>query len=45
MATSISLNKITSQKGLSIGEAAKRIADLGWNPSYVQEAATFPKYP
>src|SRR6185436_16784291 len=28
--------------GISVGEATKKIADLGWNPSYVQEAMTFP---
>ncbi|WP_442581346.1 aromatic/alkene/methane monooxygenase hydroxylase/oxygenase subunit alpha [Mesorhizobium sp. ASY16-5R] len=40
--TSLTLNKITSQRGISVGEATKKIADLGWNPSYVQEAMTFP---
>ena len=38
----LTLNKITSQRGISVGEATKKISDLGWNPSYVQEAATFP---
>src|SRR3984893_4383737 len=42
MTASLTLNKITSQKGISIAEAAKRIADLGWQPSYVQEAMKFP---
>lgn len=42
MPDGMNLNKITSQKGMSIGEAARRVADLGWNPSYVQEAMTFP---
>jgi propane monooxygenase large subunit len=42
MASTLTLNKIKSQKGLSITEAAKRIADLGWNPTYVEEAMTFP---
>jgi propane monooxygenase large subunit len=42
MAASLTLNKITAQKGISIGEAANRVADLGWTPSYVQEAMTFP---
>ena len=42
MTASLTLNKITSQKGISIGEAANRVADLGWTPSYVQEAMTFP---
>ncbi|WP_157971059.1 TCP-1/cpn60 chaperonin family protein [Pseudogemmobacter bohemicus] len=40
--TQLTLNKITAQRGISVGEATKRISDLGWNPSYVQEAATFP---
>src|SRR6201747_3349413 len=42
MPDSLSLTKITGQKGMSIGEAARRVADLGWTPSYVQEAMTFP---
>lgn len=42
MPDSLSLNKIIAQKGMSIGEAARRVADLGWTPSYVQEAMTFP---
>ena len=42
MSSSLTLNKITSQKGISIAEAANRVADLGWTPSYVQEAMTFP---
>jgi propane monooxygenase large subunit len=42
MPEGLTLNKITSQKGIGIGEAAKRIADLGWQPSYVEEAMTFP---
>jgi len=42
MAEGLTLNKITSQKGIPVSEAAKKIADLGWNPSYVQEAMTFP---
>ena len=42
MAAGLTLNKITSQKGIPIGEATRRIADLGWQPSYVQEAMTFP---
>ena len=40
--STLTLNKITSQRGISVGEATKKIADLGWNPSYVQEAMTFP---
>jgi propane 2-monooxygenase large subunit len=42
MAASLTLNKITAQKGITIAEAASRVADLGWTPSYVQEAMTFP---
>ena len=42
MSASLTLNKITAQKGISIAEAASRVADLGWTPSYVQEAMTFP---
>ena len=38
----LTLNKITSQKGIPIAEATRRIADLGWQPSYVKEASTFP---
>jgi propane monooxygenase large subunit len=42
MPEGLSLNKITAQKGMSISEATRRVADLGWTPSYVQEAMTFP---
>ena len=42
MPDGISLSKITAQKGMSIADAARRVADLGWTPSYVQEAMTFP---
>jgi len=42
MPDSLTLNKITAQRGMSIGEATRRVADLGWTPSYVQEAMTFP---
>src|SRR5207237_2863143 len=42
MSASLTLNKITAQKGITIAEAANRVADLGWTPSYVQEAMTFP---
>jgi propane monooxygenase large subunit len=35
--STLTLNKITSQKGIPIGEAVRKISDLGWNPSYVQE--------
>src|SRR6202162_2334699 len=41
MTASLTLNKITAQRGISIGEAANRVSDLGWTPSYVQEAMTF----
>jgi uncharacterized protein with WD repeat len=40
--STLTLNKITAQRGIAIGEATKKIADLGWNPSYVQEAMTYP---
>ena len=42
MPDGLTLNKIIAQKGISIGEAARRVADLGWTPTYVQEAMTFP---
>src|SRR5260370_28005110 len=42
MSASLTVNKITAQKGITIAEAASRVADLGWTPSYVQEAMTFP---
>lgn len=42
MSKTLTLNKITSQRGISVGDAAAKIADLGWNPSYVQEAMTYP---
>ena len=32
MSDGLTLNKITSQRGISIGEAARRVADLGWTP-------------
>ena len=38
----LTLNKIMSQKGIPIGQATKKIADLGWNPTYVQEASVHP---
>ncbi len=40
--STLTLNKITAQKGISVADATKKIADLGWNPSYVQEAMTYP---
>ena len=42
MAANLTLNKITGQKGMSIADATARIADLGWTPTFVQEAQTFP---
>ena len=42
MSKTLTPDKITSQRGIGIGEATRRIADLGWTPSYVQEAMTFP---
>jgi hypothetical protein len=42
MPEGLTLNKITSQRGISLAEAARRVADLGWTPSYVQKASTFP---
>ena len=42
MTEALTLNKITSQKGISISEATRLIADLGWTPSYVQDAMHFP---
>lgn len=42
MPDGLTLNKITSQKGIGIAEAARRVADLGWTPSYVKEAMAFP---
>ena len=38
----LKLNKITSQKGIPIAEATRLVADLGWQPSYIKEASTFP---
>ena len=32
MSKTLTLNKITSQRGISVGEAAKKIADLGMEP-------------
>ena len=40
--STLTLNKITAQKGISVADATRKIADLGWNPSYVQEAMTYP---
>ena len=40
--STLTLNKITAQKGISVADATRKCADLGWNPSYVQEAMTYP---
>ncbi|MCY0909583.1 MAG: aromatic/alkene/methane monooxygenase hydroxylase/oxygenase subunit alpha [Sulfobacillus thermotolerans] len=40
MATSLS--KITAQRGISLAEATRRIADLGWLPTYAQQALKYP---
>ncbi|NNL84659.1 MAG: methane monooxygenase [Myxococcales bacterium] len=42
MSTSLSLSKIVKQKGISLTEATKRIADLGWAPSYFEEVLKYP---
>jgi len=31
MPDTLTLNKITTQRGISISEATRRIADLGWD--------------
>ncbi len=36
------LPKITSQAGISIAEAARRVSDLGWAPTYVQQKLKYP---
>ncbi len=36
------LSKITAQRGISLAEATRRISDLGWLPSYVQESMKYP---
>jgi len=38
----LTLSKITGQKGISISEAARRVADLGWLPTYAQQAMKYP---
>ena len=40
--STLTLNKITSQQGIIGRRSRQRVADLGWTPSYVQEAMTFP---
>jgi propane monooxygenase large subunit len=36
------LSKITKQKKISNAEASRRIGDLGWTPTYVQELVKYP---
>ena len=36
------LSKITKQKKISNAEASRRISDLGWTPTYVQELVKYP---
>ncbi|HXM26056.1 MAG TPA: aromatic/alkene/methane monooxygenase hydroxylase/oxygenase subunit alpha [Chthoniobacterales bacterium] len=42
MPTANTLPKITSQPGISIAEAARRVSDLGWAPAYVQQKIKYP---
>src|ERR1700741_2881466 len=42
MSTATTLPKITSQPGISIAEAARRVSDLGWAPAYVQQKIKYP---
>ena len=42
MAAQISLSKIVKQKGISLTEATRRVADLGWAPSYFNEVMKYP---
>ena len=42
MAAQPSLSKIVKQKGISLTEATRRIADLGWTPSYFEEVLKYP---
>src|SRR3979490_11101 len=42
MATATTLPKITKQAGISIAEAARRVSDLGWAPTYVQQKLKYP---
>src|SRR6201986_2621759 len=39
---STSLPKVTSQPGISIAEAARRVFALGWTPTYVQQTLKSP---
>ena len=36
------LSKITKQRKISNAEASRRIGDLGWTPTYVQELVKYP---
>jgi len=36
------LSKITKQRKISNAEASRRISDLGWTPTYVQELVKYP---
>ena len=42
MPTATTLPKITSQPGISIAEAARRVSDLCWTPTYVQQKLKYP---
>src|SRR6201982_1895086 len=42
MPTATTLPKITSQPGISIAEAARRVSDLGGDPAYVQQKIKYP---
>src|ERR1700732_4765093 len=42
MPTATTLPNITSQPGISIAEAARRVSDLGWAPTYVQQKLKYP---
>ena len=42
MSGNLTLSKIVKQKGISITEATRRIADLGWAPSYFEEVLKYP---
>src|ERR1700686_1508170 len=42
MPAATTLPNITSQPGISIAEAARRVSDLGWAPTYVQQKLKYP---
>lgn len=42
MATVMTPKRITRQRGIGINEAAQRVSDLGWEPSYAKEAMKYP---